>query len=197
VAFAARFGKLARLFLPKSRCISLFARMKKSFLTFLVACVGGVVLAGTPISYPKEEAAFTVSFPEGKEEARIAGKENKLIWWSKVGYNVLVSPSKATSAEEMKKAAVDAVTAHATGMSAKEIKAGEPTEKDGKVFVTAECKQEWDGKMESFSATAVVFEAGGKYFQLVSLSKADVAKQRDADIAEIVASIKPAGGSEE
>ena len=53
--------------------------MKKSFLTFLVACVGGVVLAGTPISYPKEEAAFTVSFPEGKEEAKIAGKENKLI----------------------------------------------------------------------------------------------------------------------
>lgn len=171
--------------------------MKLSFTYLSLLLLSTVIAGAAPIEYPKDEAAFTVSFPEGREEAKIAGKENKLIWWSKVGYNVIISPSKATSAEEMKKAASDAVTAHATGMNAKEIKAGEPTEKDGKVFVTADCKQEWDGKMESFSATAVVFEAGGKYFQLVSLSKADVAKQRDADIAEIVASIKPAGDSEE
>ena len=171
--------------------------MKSLYLSFLVACVAGVALAGSPISYPKDEPAFSVSFPDGKEEARIAGKESKLIWWSKVGYNVIISPAKATSADDMKKAATDAVTAHATGMNAKEIKAAEPTEKDGKVFVTADCKQEWDGKMEPYSATAVVFEAGGKYFQLVSLSKADVAKQREADVAAIAASIKPAGDSDE
>jgi hypothetical protein len=82
-------------------------------------------------------------------------------------------------------------------MGSKEVKASEPTEKDGKIFVTADCQQEWDGKTQPYSATAVIFEAGGKYFQLVSLSKAEASKQREADIASIVSPIKPAKDADE
>jgi hypothetical protein len=168
------------------------ALMKLFTLGLLINFLSSVMAIAGPISYPKDEPAFTVSFPEAKDEAKIAGKENKLIWWSKAGYNVIISPSKATSSDDMKAAATAAITAHVTGMGSKEVKASEPTEKDGKIFVTADCQQEWEGKMQPYSATAVIFEAGGKYFQLVSLSKADLSKQREADIAAIVATIKPA-----
>ena len=172
--------------------------MKKlSAASLFIIFLSSVLATATPISYPKEESAFTVSFPEGKDEAKIAGKENKLIWWSKEGYSVVISPSKVTSNDEMKAAATAAVTAYTTGMGSKEVKASEPTEKDGKIFVTADCQQEWDGKMQPYSATAVIFEAGGKYFQLVSLSKAEASKQREADIAAIVATIKPAKDDDE
>jgi hypothetical protein len=165
--------------------------MKLPAVGLFIIFLSCAMASAAPISYPKDEPAFTVSFPEGREEAKIAGKENKLIWWSKEGYNVIISPSKATSTDDMKAAATAAITAHATGMGSKDVKASEPTEKDGKIFVTADCQQEWDGKMQPYSATAVIFEAGGKYFQLVSLSKPEASKQREADIASIVATIKP------
>ncbi|HVF70081.1 MAG TPA: hypothetical protein VM940_00550 [Chthoniobacterales bacterium] len=171
--------------------------MKLLLFGLFMTCAAAVSVAGDAIGYPKDEPAFTVSFPEGREPAKIAGKENKLIWWSKEGYNVVISPSKATSSDDMKAAATAAVTAHATGMGSKDIKASEPTEKDEKIFVTAECQQEWDGKLQPYSATAVVFEAGGSYFQLVSLSKADASKKREADITSIVASIKAAKDSDD
>ena len=171
--------------------------MKFPAIGFSLLFLSTLIANAAPVSYPKDEAAFTVSFPDGKEEAKIAGKENKLIWWSKEGYSVIISPSKATSSDDMKAAATAAITAHVTGMGSKEVKASEPTEKDDKIFVTADCQQEWDGKMQPYSATAVIFEAGGKYFQLVSLSKADASKQREADIASIVASIKPAKDADE
>lgn len=171
--------------------------MKLPAIGLFIIFVSSLMATAAPISYPKDEPAFTVSFPDGKEEAKIAGKENKLIWWSKEGYSVIISPSKATSTDDMKGAATAAVTAHATGMGSKDVKAAEPTEKDGKIFVTADCQQEWEGKMQPYSATAVIFEAGGKYFQLVSLSKPEASKQRDADIASIVATIKPEKDSDE
>ena len=171
--------------------------MKLSAVGFSLIFLSSVLASAAPISYPKDEPAFTVSFPEAKDEAKIAGKENKLIWWSKEGYNVIISPSKATSSDDMKAAATAAVTAHATGLGSKEVKASEPNEKGGKIFVTADCQQEWEGKMQPYSATAVIFEAGGKYFQLVSLSKAEASKQREADIASIVATIKPANDDDE
>jgi hypothetical protein len=171
--------------------------MKLSALGLLIIFLSSVFATAAPISYPKDEPAFTVSFPEAKDEAKIAGKENKLIWWSKEGYSVIISPAKATSSEEMKAAATAAITAYVTGMGSKEVKASEPTEKEGKIFVTADCQQEWDGKMQLYSATAVIFQAGGKYFQLVSLSKADMSKQREADIASIVSSIKPTKDDDE
>ena len=170
--------------------------MKLPALSLLIIFLSSIMATAAPISYPKDEAAFTVSFPEAKDEAKIAGKENKLIWWSKEGYSVIISPSKATSSDDMKAAATAAITAHATGMGSKDVKASEPTEKEGKIFVTADCQQEWDGKMQPYSATAVIFEAGGKYFQLVSLSKPEASKQREADIASIVATIKPAKDDE-
>ena len=171
--------------------------MKLPAAGLFIIFLSSVIAAAAPISYPKDEPAFTVSFPEGKEEAKIAGKENKLIWWSKEGYSVVISPSKATTSEEMKTAATAAITSYATGMGSKDVKAAEPTEKEGKIFVTADCQQEWDGKMQPYSATAVIFEAGGSYFQLVSLSKPEASKQRDADIASIVATIKAAKDSDE
>ena len=171
--------------------------MKLPVICFSLVLLSNLVVAAAPIEYPKDEPAFTVSFPEGKEEAKIAGKENKLIWWSKQGYSVIISPSKATSSDDMKAAATAAITAYVTGMGSKEIKAADPVEKDGKVFVTADCQQEWDGKMQPYSATAVIFEAGGKYFQAVSLSKSEASKQREADVASIVESIKPAKDSDE
>jgi hypothetical protein len=171
--------------------------MKIPAACLFIIFLSSAMAAAAPISYPKDEPAFTVSFPEGKEEAKIAGKENKLIWWSKEGYSVVISPSKATTADEMKTAATAAITSYATGMGSKDVKASEPTEKEGKVFVTADCQQEWDGKMQPYSATAVIFEAGGKYFQLVSLSKPEASKQREADIASIVATIKAAKDSDE
>lgn len=171
--------------------------MKLPAVGLSLILLSGVIANAAPVSYPKEEPAFTVSFPEGKEEAKIAGKENKLIWWSKEGYSAIISPSKATSSDDMKAAATAAITAYVTGMGSKEVKASEPTEKDDKIFVTADCQQEWDGKMQPYSATAVIFEAGGKYFQLVSLSKADASKQREADIASIVSSIKPTKDADE
>jgi hypothetical protein len=171
--------------------------MKLPAIGFSLIFLSSVLANAAPIGYPKDEPAFTVSFPEAKDEAKIAGKENKLIWWSKEGYSVIISPSKATSSDDMKAAATAAITAHVTGMGSKDVKASEPTEKEGKIFVTADCQQEWDGKMQPYSATAVIFEAGGKYFQLVSLSKPDISKQRDADVASIVASIKPAKDDDE
>ena len=171
--------------------------MKFFAVALSFALLSTLAVNAAPIGYPKDEPAFTVSFPESKDEAKIAGKENKLIWWSKEGYSVIISPAKATSSDDMKAAATAAVTAHVTGMGSKDVKPSEPTEKDGKVFVTADCQQEWEGKMQPYSATAVIFEAGGKYFQLVSLSKADASKQREADIASIVASIKPAKDSDD
>jgi hypothetical protein len=165
--------------------------MKLPAVGFSLILLSCLIANAAPISYPKDEPAFTVSFPEAKDEAKIAGKENKLIWWSKEGYSVIISPSKATSSDDMKAAATAAITAYVTGMGSKEVKASEPTEKDEKIFVTADCQQEWDGKMQAYKATAVIFEAGGKYFQLVSLSKAEASKQREADIAAIVSSIKP------
>jgi hypothetical protein len=165
--------------------------MKLPVVVFSLLLLSSLIASAAPVSYPKDEPAFTVSFPEAKDEAKIAGKENKLIWWSKEGYSVIISPSKATSSDDMKAAATAAITAYVTGMGSKDVKASEPTEKDDKIFVTADCQQEWEGKMQPYSATAVIFEAGGKYFQLVSLSKADASKQREADIASIVSSIKP------
>jgi hypothetical protein len=169
--------------------------MKLPVVTLSLVLLLTVMANAAPISYPNDEPAFTVSFPESKSEAKIGGKENKLIWFSKDGYSVIISPSKATSADDMKTAATEAITAHVTGMGSKEVKAAAPTEQDGRVFVTADCQQEWDGKMQPYSATAVIFEAGGKYFQLVSLSKAEASKQREADVASIVASIKPTKGA--
>lgn len=171
--------------------------MKLPAVGFSLILLSSVIANAASVSYPKDEPAFTVSFPEAKDEAKIAGKENKLIWWSKEGYSVIISPSKATSSDDMKAAATAAITAHVTGMGSKQVKAAEPTEKEGKIFVTADCQQEWDGKMQPYSATCVIFEAGGKYFQLVSLSKADASKQREADIASIVATIKPAKDDDE
>lgn len=171
--------------------------MKLCAVAFSLALFSTLIANAAPISYPKDEPAFTVSFPESKDEAKIAGKENKLIWWSKEGYSVIIFPAKATSTDDMKAAATAAVTAHATGMGSKDVKPSEPVEKDGRIFVTADCQQEWDGKMQPYSATAVIFEAGGKYFQLVSLSKPEASKQREADIASIVASIKPTKDSDE
>jgi hypothetical protein len=171
--------------------------MKLFGLGLSLILLSNLTAAAAPISYPKDEPAFSVSFPESKNEAKIGGKENKLIWFSKDGYGVIISPSKATSSDDMKAAATEAITTYVTGMGSKEVKPSEPTEKEGKVFVTADCQQEWDGKMQPYSATAVIFEAGGKYFQLVSLSKADMAKQREADIASIVASIQAAKDADE
>jgi hypothetical protein len=171
--------------------------MKLPTVGLSIVFLSSLIVNAAPISYPKDEPAFTVSFPESKNEAKIAGKENKLIWFSKDGYGVIISPSKATSSDDVKAAATEAITTYVTGMGSKEVKPAEPTEKDGKIFVTADCQQEWDGKMQPYSATAVIFEAGGKYFQLLSLSKAEMAKQREADIASIVASIKPAKDSDE
>jgi hypothetical protein len=96
----------------------------------------------------------------------------------------------------MKAAGTAAITSHVTNMGSKDVKVSEPTEREGKIYVTAAGHLDWEGKMRAYAATAVIFEAGGNYFELFSLSKSEESKQREADIASIVAAIKPAKDSD-
>ena len=162
------------------------------FIIFLLS----VVATAAPISYPNDEPAFTVSFPEGKEEAKIVGKYGDLLWWSKEGFGVFITPSKATTHDEMKAAATEAITSRITDTGSKDAKVSEPTEKEGKIYVTATGHLEWEGKTRAYAATDVIFEARGKYFELYSLSIPEESKQREAYIASILGTIKPVKDSD-
>ncbi len=167
----------------------------KYLLNLLAAlAVGSVTVGAAEVAYPKEGPAFSITFPEGEI---VTGKTGNLVWFAKDGYRLVVRPSTATSKAEMKTAAVDALKWHVNDSKMQELKTGEPLEKDGMIFLSGDCKYISTDPAEKptpYAGNAVIFEAGGKFFQLTNLAPPATAEAHKPDFQTIVKSIMPNGG---
>jgi hypothetical protein len=165
-------------------------------LTIIAVALSLRAVSAGEVGYPKASPSFTFNVPEKWTCAE--GKTGTMGCFAPEGFRLVIKPSKATSKAEFKTAVADALNGQVTDAGAKDFKAGAIEEKGDKIIGHGECKFVSSDAKEAptpYALTAIVFEAGGKIFQLTNTAPPATLAQHEAELKAIVDSIKPAGGT--